>query len=125
MLALNDVPGSFGIDVAAGSREIMGICQTNTYPLLHSSTTQFLFAFYTIQICIRFKYDTSKFLCRTSFIICSFTANSRNIVSEIIGAPSPYHSSPEFLAQPFKAALNPTTSLRLFSGEKMESGFGF
>src|SRR5260221_3959157 len=46
------------------------------------------------------------------------------MVSEIIGAPSPYHSSFKFFAQPFKAALNPTTSIKVFSGEKKESGLG-
>src|SRR6478609_3955383 len=52
------------------------------------------------------------------------TAISEKMVSEIIGAPSPYHSSRRFLAHPFKAALNPTTSVSVFSGERKDKGLG-
>src|SRR5258706_7172516 len=109
--------------VAAGSREITVFAKrTPTHswfqyqPILFAST---LFRFASGLTC------TFKFCAGPVLSSVPSTAISEKIVSEIIGAPSPYHSSFKFLAHAFRAALNPTTSIKVFSGEKKESGLGF
>src|SRR5882724_4763878 len=111
-----------GIPVAAGSREIMVFARrTPTHscvqyqPILFAST---LFRFASGLIC------TSKFCAGPVLSSVPSTAISEKMVSEIIGAPSPYHSSFKFFAHPFRAALNPITSVKVFSGEKKDSGLG-
>src|SRR5688572_21300434 len=110
------------IAVAAGSREIIVFakripihCCSQYQPILFAST---LFRFASGLI------HTSKFCAGPVLSSVPSTATSEKMVSVIIGAPSPYHSFLRVLAQPFKAALNPTTSTSVFSGEKKESGLG-
>src|SRR6187401_451833 len=110
------------ISVAAGSLETMVFANripihscSQYHPILFAST---LFRFASGLI------HTSKFCAGPVLSSVPSTATSEKMVSEMIGAPSPYHSSRRFLAQPFKAALNPTTSTNVFSGEKKERGFG-
>src|SRR5678809_1411217 len=111
-----------GIAVAVGSRETIVFAKripthscSQYQPILFASV---LFRFASGLI------HTSKFCAGPVLSSVPSTATSEKMVSEMIGAPSPYHSFFRVLAQPFKAALNPTTSINVFSGTKVESGLG-
>src|SRR5688572_1859638 len=107
---------------AAGSREIMVFAKripihscSQYQPILFAST---LFRFASGLI------STSKFCAGPVLSSVPSTATSEKMVSEMIGAPSPYHSFFRTLAHPFNPALNPTMSTNVFSAEKIDSGLG-
>src|SRR5215204_4382651 len=110
------------IAVAAGSREIMVFAKR--IPIHSCSQYQPILLLSTLFKLASGLISTSKFCAGPVLSSVPSTAISEKMVSEIIGAPSPYHSSRRFLAQPFRAALNPTTSTNVYSAEKIDSGFG-
>src|SRR5215204_939901 len=110
------------IAVAAGSREIMVFAKR--IPIHSCSQYQPILLLSVLFKLASGLISTSKFCAGPVLSSVPSTATSEKIVSVIMGAPSPYHSSRRFLAQPFKAALNPTTSTNVFSGEKMDRGLG-